>query len=210
MNNLLSIFFNYFLQSISTARCEKVPDIELLSVFYFDSTLLFLVLLFVTQLCHHKIVLQIDGQWQNLGSLVLFLNFAKEVTTYEQMDHAIFIICTSLFRILLQIIHAQGTDAPGQLFKEQLLLEHNLAPKSHRSSQTLNSGWARKEHFLNFSSFSYILSHFSFIFFLSSGWAARCDSGKPYLRHWGGTLFIKPYYCVSQKNGYDERFSGHI
>ena len=38
-----------------------------------------------------------------------------------------------------------------------------------------NPGWARKEHFFNFSSFCYILSHFSSIFSWSwsTRWAAR-------------------------------------
>ena len=33
-----------------------------------------------------------------------------------------------------------------------------------RGSQTLNPGWARKQHFLNFFSFSWIFSHLSSIF----------------------------------------------
>ena len=55
-------------------------------------------------------------------------------------------------------------------------------------SQTLNPGWARKEHFLNFSSFSCILSYFSSIFlyslhqFSSSG-GRVAHPGRPWLRH---------------------------
>ena len=47
---------------------------------------------------------------------------------------------------------------------------HWICMQGRSQSQTLNPGWARKQHFLNFSSFSYTFSifpQFFFIFFLN-------------------------------------------
>ena len=44
-----------------------------------------------------------------------------------------------------------------------LIITHNPIHRQ-KPRQTLNPGWARNEHFFNFSSFSYSLSHFFLIF----------------------------------------------
>ena len=68
----------------------------------------------------------------------------------------------------------------------------------HDRSQPLTPGWARREHFLNFSLFSSIFSHYSSIFLhffpqfgLPGGRVAH--PGRPWLRHWslGKTLNLK-------------------